>query len=145
MVYVVNIYDVSMLSFIPLVLQRLCVIESSWCYSFHRLDMDLEVMSLFFPHLLLTTDNIEVGILSSQTFYLFKCKNKMRQTNILLNLIARKLDKGVVLKAICAGFQETTEPTIFLSEGELLYGWMNSSYIAIYLEFLGIRHFKIHY
>ena len=69
----------------------------------------------------------------------------MWQTNILLNLIAGILDKGDVLKAICAGFQETTEPTIFLSEGDLLYGWMNSSCIAIYLEFSGIRNFKIHY
>ncbi|XP_010252051.1 PREDICTED: vacuolar-sorting receptor 1-like [Nelumbo nucifera] len=28
-----------------------------------------------------------------------------------------KLDKGAVLKAICAGFQETTEPAVCLSEG----------------------------
>lgn len=28
-----------------------------------------------------------------------------------------KLDKGAVLKAICSGFQETTEPAICLSEG----------------------------
>jgi hypothetical protein len=27
-----------------------------------------------------------------------------------------KLDKGAVLKAVCAGFQETTEPTVCLSE-----------------------------
>ena len=69
----------------------------------------------------------------------------MWQTNILLNLIAGKLDKVVVLKEICAGFQETTDPTVCLSEGGFLYGWMYSSCIAIYLEFSGIRHFKIHY
>ena len=28
-----------------------------------------------------------------------------------------KLDKGAVLKAICAGFEETTEPAVCLSEG----------------------------
>ena len=69
----------------------------------------------------------------------------MRQTNILLNLIAGKLDKGAVLKAICAGFQETIESIVCLSEGDFIYGWMNSICIAIYLEFSGIRHFKIHY
>ena len=69
----------------------------------------------------------------------------MWQTNILLNLIAGKLDKGAVLKAICVGFQETTEPIVFLSEGDLIYGWMNSICISIHLEFLGIRNFKIHY
>ena len=69
----------------------------------------------------------------------------MRQTNILLNLIAGKLAKGVDLKEICARFQKTTEPTTCLSEGDLVYGWMNSIFIAIYLEFSGIRHFKIHY
>jgi hypothetical protein len=31
-------------------------------------------------------------------------------------LVSGKLDKGAVLKAICAGFQETTEPAICLSE-----------------------------
>lgn len=29
-----------------------------------------------------------------------------------------KLDKGAVLKAICAGFKETTEPGVCLSEGQ---------------------------
>ena len=65
----------------------------------------------------------------------------MWQTNILINLIAGKLDKGVVLKEICAGFQKNIEPTVCLSEGDLLYGWMNSSCIDIYLEFSGIRHY----
>ena len=32
-------------------------------------------------------------------------------------LLSGKLDKGAVLKAICAGFEETTEPTICLTEG----------------------------
>ncbi|MBA0755420.1 hypothetical protein Gogos_022190 [Gossypium gossypioides] len=31
-----------------------------------------------------------------------------------------KLDKGAVLKAICAGFQETTEPTIYIETNECL-------------------------
>jgi hypothetical protein len=32
-------------------------------------------------------------------------------------MISGKLDKVAVLKAICAGFEETTEPAICLSEG----------------------------
>ena len=32
-------------------------------------------------------------------------------------MVSGKLDKVAVLKAICAGFQETTEPAICLSEG----------------------------
>lgn len=32
-----------------------------------------------------------------------------------------KLDKEAVLKAICSGFEETTEPAICLSRGELFY------------------------
>jgi hypothetical protein len=35
--------------------------------------------------------------------------------NFLIN--SGKLDKGAVLKAICAGFKETTEPAVCLSEG----------------------------
>lgn len=31
--------------------------------------------------------------------------------------LSGKLDKGAVLKAICAGFRETTEPAVCLSEG----------------------------
>lgn len=31
---------------------------------------------------------------------------------------AGKLDKGAVLKAICAGFEETTEPAVCLSSGK---------------------------
>lgn len=35
-------------------------------------------------------------------------------------LVPGKLDKGAVLKAICSGFEETTEPAICLSEGDFL-------------------------
>lgn len=31
--------------------------------------------------------------------------------------LSGKLDRGAVLKAICAGFQETTEPAICLTDG----------------------------
>ena len=31
-----------------------------------------------------------------------------------------KLDKGPVLKALCAGFRETTEPAVCLSEGQCI-------------------------
>lgn len=33
-------------------------------------------------------------------------------------VLAGKLEKGAVLKAICAGFEETTEPAVCLSDGE---------------------------
>lgn len=36
---------------------------------------------------------------------------------LFLHLFSGKLAKGAVLKAICAGFQETTEPAVCLSEG----------------------------
>ena len=40
-------------------------------------------------------------------------------SNLYLLLFSGKLDKGAVLKAICAGFEETTEPAICLSGGYL--------------------------
>ena len=46
-----------------------------------------------------------------------------------------KLDKGAFLKAICAGFQETTEPTICLREG---YHLLHS----IYKHFLLVVSFE---
>lgn len=43
---------------------------------------------------------------------------------------AGKLDKVAVLKAICAGFQETTEPAICLSEGLYLPNFL--TYCSLY-------------
>lgn len=37
---------------------------------------------------------------------------------MLMYEISGKLEKGAVLKAICAGFEETTEPAVCLSSGE---------------------------
>jgi hypothetical protein len=37
--------------------------------------------------------------------------------NLYIYLPSGKLDKVAVLKAICSGFEETTEPAICLSEG----------------------------
>jgi hypothetical protein len=37
--------------------------------------------------------------------------------NVYIFLSSGKLDKVAVLKAICSGFEETTEPAICLSEG----------------------------
>lgn len=37
---------------------------------------------------------------------------------MLMYEISGKLEKGAVLKAICAGFEETTEPAVCLSNGE---------------------------
>lgn len=38
----------------------------------------------------------------------------------LKHVVAGKLEKGAVLKAICSGFEETTEPDVCLSGGKLL-------------------------
>ena len=35
-------------------------------------------------------------------------------------VLAGKLEKGAVLKAICSGFEETTEPAVCLSGGRCL-------------------------
>ena len=35
-------------------------------------------------------------------------------------VVTGKLEKGAVLKAICAGFEETTEPAACLSDGKPL-------------------------
>ena len=43
-----------------------------------------------------------------------------------MHMLAGKLEKGAVLKAICSGFEETTEPGVCLSGGEfflLLFFW----------------------
>lgn len=40
-------------------------------------------------------------------------------SDFLLFLPEGKLDRTAVLKAICAGFQETTEPSICLSGGSM--------------------------
>ncbi|MFQ6621636.1 hypothetical protein Gotur_001867 [Gossypium turneri] len=42
-----------------------------------------------------------------------------------------KLAKGAVLKAICAGFEETTEPAVCLSGGELMWRRMNAWKIMV--------------
>lgn len=36
-------------------------------------------------------------------------------------LLAGKLAKGAVLKALCSGFEETTEPAVCLSGGEFYF------------------------
>lgn len=36
----------------------------------------------------------------------------------LKHMLAGKLEKGAVLKAICSGFEETTEPAVCLSGGK---------------------------
>ena len=46
---------------------------------------------------------ILIWISNSQVFFFF---------------FSGKLEKGAVLKAICAGFEETTEPAICLSNGK---------------------------
>jgi len=36
-------------------------------------------------------------------------------------VLTGKLEKGAVLKAICSGFEETTEPAVCLSGGKFSY------------------------
>lgn len=36
---------------------------------------------------------------------------------MISTLVAGKLDKGAVLKAVCSGFQETTDPPVCLGSG----------------------------
>lgn len=39
--------------------------------------------------------------------------------DVIFFVVLGKLEKGAVLKAICAGFQESTEPAICLTEGHI--------------------------
>jgi len=39
---------------------------------------------------------------------------------VLFNFVG-KLEKGAVMKAICSGFEETTEPAVCLSSGKFYY------------------------
>ena len=48
---------------------------------------------------------------------------------VILLLPAGKLEKSAVLKAVCSGFKETTEPAVCLSEGESPYFLWFSSYL----------------
>ena len=70
------------------------------------------VMLPYCLHWLLTTDSTEVcrvRLLYSKFILLNKC------------FLAGKLEKSGVLKALCSGFEETTEPAICLSTG--IYWW----------------------
>lgn len=53
-------------------------------------------------------------LLASQIFTEYFC-NVNSFSSCFVDL--GKLDKGAVLKGICSGFQETTEPAICLTEG----------------------------
>ena len=66
------------------------------------------VMLPYYLHWLSTTDSTEV------------CRVRLQYSKfILLNkcFLAGKLEKSAVLKALCSGFEETTEPAICLSTG----------------------------
>lgn len=72
-------------------------------------------MSLYCPLLLSITDNTEVRL---TVWYLYTHIFVEIQTFFSQkHLCAGKLEKGAVLKAICAGFEETTEPAVCLSDG----------------------------
>lgn len=50
-------------------------------------------------------------------------------------MIPGKLEKGAVLKAICAGFEETTEPAVCLSGGKFLLSDLSQILISTYHGF----------
>ena len=79
-----------------------------------RLERIPVAMLLFYRLLLLILGNIEVIVLS---IHLVPCNSLLALTFYHFFLLSGKLDKAAVLKAICAGFQETTEPAVCLSEG----------------------------
>lgn len=65
--------------------------------------------------LLLTTGNIEVSYLAK--YEVIQIWYQAITFASHLFVVAGKLDKGAVLKAICAGFKESTEPAVCLSDG----------------------------
>ena len=44
-----------------------------------------------------------------------------------------KLDKGAVLKAICAGFEEKTEPAVCLSPGEIIIQMIYQQHCSVFI------------
>jgi hypothetical protein len=51
---------------------------------------------------------------------------------ILFVLFKGKLERTSVLKAICAGFKETTEPQVCLSEGQCVFIHIHCQCIDFY-------------
>lgn len=78
-----------------------------------RLEKEQEEMSPYYLLLLSTIDNIEVSAL---TYFCLQLRTFI--FSFLMLVPSGKLEKGAVLKAICAGFEETTEPAVCLSDGE---------------------------
>ena len=75
-------------------------------------------MSLSYQLLLSTIDNTEVCGLLSSTHHSDQIFLILVSVYAYLSLcLPGKLDKGAVLKALCAGFRETTEPAVCLTEG----------------------------
>lgn len=78
-----------------------------------RLVKEQEETSPYYLLLLSTIDNIEV---SAHTYSCLQLRTFI--LSFLMLVLSGKLEKGAVLKAICAGFEETTEPAVCLSDGE---------------------------
>lgn len=52
-------------------------------------------------------------------------------------MLLGKLEKGAVLKAMCSGFQESTEPAICLTEGSIIHDICNSIfYQQLYVKII---------
>lgn len=59
---------------------------------------------------------------------------------LYLWMVLGKLDKGAVLKALCSGFEETTEPTICLSEGPYnSFPFQNFLFSNLTLQFCPVK------
>lgn len=78
-------------------------------------------MYQYYLLLWLMTVSIEVSLQTTFTSFSTLHEN-FKNAQILFSefayVVAGKLEKGAVLKAICSGFQETTEPAVCLSDGE---------------------------
>ena len=94
---------------------------------FYRWGKDLGVTLPYCLLLLSTVANIEVCI--------HACISKIQfwMLSFLTYLHTGKLAKGAVLKAICAGFEETTEPAVCLSGGKffLSYIFLPEKYFSL--------------
>ena len=78
-----------------------------------------------------TVDNIEVCPIYA---FVIDIDMDFQFLKVLFNFVsAGKLEKGAVMKAICSGFEETTEPAVCLSSGKFYHLLvMGEIYTSVY-------------
>lgn len=64
-----------------------------------------------------------------QSYFLYE--NSSTLFLYLKHMIPGKLEKGAVLKAICSGFEETTEPAVCLSGGKFILCFVPNTNINV--------------